>query len=454
MPSIPPGPGPSRVVNTWRFQTDPVPFLEGSRRRFGDVWMLRLVGHTDFAMVSDPKLVEKVFTADPTVLHTGSGTGKPVMGPRSAIILNERAHTEMRQVLEPFFRGESVQRYNSLTSRIAEEQLAGWPLNEPQPVLPLMQAITLNVIMSAVFGVTEADRQEALAERIETLIAWGSGASRMARMHRSQRLGKPPPKSLAKARDPLDEMVHQIIGRARQDPRLEERDDILALLIQARYEDGRPLTDGELRDHLVTLLIQGHASTADSLSWAIERLLRNPETHERLREEVRSNGEEYVDAVVKETLRVRPPLGMCTRLVNKPFELGEWVLEPGRLIAPCIYLVHHSEEIYPEPERFRPERFLEKPVGKYTWIPFGGGYRSCLGGHFAMHEIKTVLRTVMRQARFEVVDQADEPVRLRRVGMSPKQGAVAKLVERVPAAAVGAFLAAVPNILATVSSAC
>lgn len=438
MPSIPPGPGPSRVLNTWRFQTRPASFLEGARRRFGDVWMLRLVGHTDFVMVSDVELVEEVFTADPTVLHTGSGTGKPVMGPRSAIIVNEEEHTQMRKLLDPLFRGESVQRYNNLTAEIAEKKLADWPLNEERPLLPLMQSITLEVIMSAIFGVTQADRQEELAERIETLIAWGSGPARMAKMHRSQRLGKEPPKSLPKARDPLDEMVYEIIARARGDDDLDERDDMLALLVRARYEDGSPLEDQELRDHLVTLLIQGHASTADALSWALDRLLRNPDVHERLREEVKSNGEEYVDAVTKETLRVRPPLGMCTRLVNKPYKVGDYELEPGTLIAPCIYLVHHDESNYPDPERFDPERFLGKKPGKYTWIPFGGGYRSCVGGFFAVHEINTVLRTLMRQARFEASTDADEHIRLRRVGMSPKDGVVAKLVERVPATGVAA----------------
>ena len=286
MPSIPPGPGPSRILNTWRFQTRPASLLEDARRRFGNVWMLRLVGHTDFVMVSDVKLVEEVFTADPTVLHTGSGTGKPVMGPRSAIIVNEREHTEMRKLLDPLFRGESVERYNNLTAQIAEKKLAEWPMNEPRPLLSLMQSITLEVIMSAIFGVTQRERQEELADRIETLIAWGSGPARMAKMHRSQRLGKPPPKSLPKARDPLDEMVYEVIARAKEDDDLEERDDMLALLVRARYEDGSPLSDQELRDHLVTLLIQGHASTADALSWAFDRLLRNPDVHERLREEV------------------------------------------------------------------------------------------------------------------------------------------------------------------------
>ena len=438
MPSIPPGPGPSRVLNTWRFQTRPTTFLESARERYGDVWMLRLVGHTDFVVVSDPKLIEEVFTADPTVLHTGSGTGKPVMGPRSAIIVNEDEHEEMRRLLNPLFRGESVQRYNNLTAEIAERKLAEWPLNEERPILPLMHSITMTVIMSAVFGVTEADRQEALKERIDTLIEWGSGAARMAKMHRSQRLGKPAPKSLAVARDPLDEMCYDIIERAKEDPGLEERDDMLALLIKARYEGERPLTDRELRDHLVTLLIQGHASTGDALSWALERLMRNPDVYERLREEVRSNGDDYVDAVAKETLRMRPPLGICTRLVNKPFKLADWELEPGQLIAPCIYLVHHDPRIYPDPEKFEPERFLGTKPGKYTWIPFGGGYRSCLGGFFAVHEIKTVLRVIAQQARFEPATDEDDPVRLRRVGMSPKHGARAKLVERVSATGVAA----------------
>ena len=177
-------------------------------------------------------------------------------------------------------------------------------------------------------------------------------------------------------------------------------------------------------------------STADALSWALDRLLRNPDVHERLREEVRSNGEDYVDAVTKETLRARPPLGMCTRLVNKPYKVGEYELEPGTLIAPCIYLVHHDESTYPDPERFDPERFLGKKPGKYT-DPVRGGYRSCVGGFFAMHEVKTVLRTLM-QARFEAEHGRRRAHPPARVGMSPKDGVVAKLVERVPAAGVAA----------------
>ena len=253
----------------------------------------------------------------------------------------------------------------------------------------------------------------------------------MARLHASQRRGKAAPASFIEVRDALDEVVFEVIERAKQDSRIEERDDILAMLFRVRYEDGSSMTDRDLRDTLVTMLIQGHASTTDGLSWALERVIRHPEIHERLSEEAKTDDEEYVDAVVKETLRLRPPLGMATRLVNKPFQLGEYELQPGTLIGPCIYLVHRRADIYPEPEQFRPERFLEQPPGKYTWIPFTAGNRSCLGGYFAMHEMKTVLRTIMRNVRLEPVEPDDEQPVMRRVGLSPNLRARAIVAERL-----------------------
>ena len=431
---FPPGPGGTRLVNTIKFQRRPAVFMEAARQEHGDVWTLRLMGGTNFVVVSDPKLVEQIFTADPTVLHTGSSTGKPVMGARSVIILDEREHADMRKLLAPAFRPERLERYHGLTEEICRREVADWPLREPFELLPRMERITLGVIMSAIFGVTQSARQESLRTRINTMVAWGGSRVRMARLHASQRKGWEPPRSLVKVREPLDAAVFEVIAEAKQDPHLEERDDILAMLLQARYEDGSPMTDRDLRDTLVTLLIQGHASTADGLCWAYERLMRHPEVYERLRAEAQTESEEYLDAVVKETLRARPPLPIGTRLVNKPIVLGEYELEPGTLIAPCIYLVHHREDIYPEPHRFRPERFLEQPAGKYTWIPFAGGHRACLGGHFAMNEIKTVLRTLNRLILLEPDEQRDEEIRLRRVGLSPERRARAVLVERIPEA--------------------
>ena len=282
---FPPGPGGTRLVNTIKFQRRPAVFMEAARQEHGDVWTLRLMGGTNFVVVSDPKLVEQIFTADPTVLHTGSSTGKPVMGARSVIILDEQEHADMRKLLAPAFRPERLERYHGLTEEICRREVADWPLREPFELLPRMERITLGVIMSAIFGVTQSARQESLRTRINTMVAWGGSRVRMARLHASQRKGWEPPRSLVRVREPLDAAVFEVISEAKQDPHLEERDDILAMLLQARYDDGSPMTDRDLRDTLVTLLIQGHASTADGLCWAYERLMRHPEVYERLRAE-------------------------------------------------------------------------------------------------------------------------------------------------------------------------
>ncbi len=220
--------------------------MDAARSRHGDLWSLRLPG-TNFVMVSDPALLEQVFTADPAVLHTGSSTGKPVMGARSLIILDEDEHESMRKLLSPFFTPEAVGRYRGLAQRISEEEVANWPLNEPFALLPRMERITLEMIMNTIFGVTEAAGKQKLRERINAIIAWGSNRVNMARLHASQRKGKSPPSSLPKARDPLDAEVYKVIRDARADPRLEERDDILAILLKARYDDGSPMTDQDLR---------------------------------------------------------------------------------------------------------------------------------------------------------------------------------------------------------------
>ncbi|MEA2271367.1 MAG: cytochrome family [Solirubrobacteraceae bacterium] len=432
--NLPPGPSESRLRSTLKWQFRATAVMHAARQRYGDVWLLRLLGSTDFVIVSDPELLRDVYSADPAVLHTGVGTvGKPLMGARSVLLLDEDDHTSMRKLMAPGFRSEQVRQYRGVTERICEQELAGWPLNEALPLLPLMEGITLNVIMSAIFGVTEDDRRELLRERISGVVDWGSSPARMARLMISQRRDNPAPSSFRKVVDALDEVVFDVIKQAREDPRLDGRDDILAMLLQSRFDDGSPMTDRDLRDTLVTLLIQGHASTADGLCWALERLIRHPEVYERLREEARTEDEEYLDAVVKETLRVRPPLPIASRLVMQPYTLGEYELEPGILIAPCIYMVHRREDVYPEPERFRPERFLEKPAERDTWMPFGGGVRGCLGASFALHEIKTVLRTLMLRARFATTDEPDEPIVRRRIGFAPGRGARATLVERLPA---------------------
>jgi len=421
-------------MSTVKWQRRPTEVMQEAQRLYGDVWLLRLLGHTDFVMVSDPELLKAVFSADAALLHTGVGTiGAPLMGAQSVLMLDEDEHTRMRTLLAPSFRSARMDRYRELTERITARALSEFPLKEPRPLLPLMESITLDVILSAIFGVTEGEGREVLRARINKMVDWGASPRRMALVMISQRRGKAAPRAFRRSRDALDEVVFEVIARARQDPRLEERDDILAMLLRARDDDGDPLTEQQLRDQLVTLMIQGHASTADALCWTLERLMRHPEADERLRAEAQTESDDYMDAVVKETLRIRPPLPMASRLVMAPYRLGEYELDPGLIVAINIYMAHRREDIYPEPERFRPERFLEQPADRDTWMPFGGGVRGCLGASFALHEIKTVLRILMLQARFAAIEEHDEPIVRRRVGFAPGRGARAVLEERLPA---------------------
>ena len=225
--------------------------------------------------------------------------------------------------------------------------------------------------------------------------------------------------------DPVDELLLDEIRQRRADPDVAERDDILSLLVQARHDDGEPMSDRELRDELMTLLVAGHETTATSLAWAIERLVRHPEKLERLREEPSGpdGDDEYLDAVVKETLRLRPVLPIVVRKLTEPMEIGGHRIPAGASLAPCIYLIHRREDIYPDPDAFRPERFLEQPAGTYTWIPFGGGVRRCLGASFAQFEMKRVLAAVAARLDLRPAEAEDERVARRAITLTPSAGA-------------------------------
>ena len=218
---------------------------------------------------------------------------------------------------------------------------------------------------------------------------------------------------------PVDDLLLEEIARRREDPLLSERDDVLSLLLQARHDDGEPMSDRELRDELMTLLVAGHETTATAVSWAVERLLRHPDKLER----ARSGDEEYMDAIVKETLRLRPVIPIVARKLMEPMEIGGWELPAGATAAPCIHLIHRREDVYPEPRAFRPERFLEEPAGTYTWIPFGGGVRRCLGAAFALQEMKIVLQAIVAQAPLRPVRPDSERVSRRSIALVPERGA-------------------------------
>jgi cytochrome P450 len=409
----------------------PASLLERCRARFGDAFTLRLANETPLVMLSDPVAIKEVFTGDPLLLHAGEANTLllPVLGSQSMLLLDEAAHMEQRKLLLPPLHGERMQRYRELMAEIASREIDRWPTGRPFRLWPRMQAVTLEIITRAVFGLEE----EARSERVRSLLAGlldrlsARGGFLVALALGPRRVAAASP--FRRTMEPIDRMLYELIEERRSDPGLGEREDILSLLLRARHEDGEPMSDTELRDELMTMLVAGHETTATALAWSLERLVRHPDKLERLESEVEDGREEYADAVVKETLRLRPVIGLVRRRLTEAMEIGGHLLPAGVSVAPCIYLVHRRPDIYPEPERFLPERFLDSPPGTYTWIPFGGGVRRCVGAAFAEFEMRTVLRTIVSRVRLRAVRPRDERIARRTITLTPSRRAEV-IVER------------------------
>jgi cytochrome P450 len=398
--------------------------MRRAQRRFGDVWTFEIAHEGPWVMLSDPEHVKQVFTGDPLKLHAGEGNIvlKPVVGSNSVLLLDDAPHLEQRKLLLPPFHGARMQRYGDVMRTVAEREIATWPRHEPFRLWPRMQAVTLEVIVRAVFGVTDADRLQRLRSALGAALDLTTDPRRLVLLAALGPERRTTQRIFDRALRPANELILDEIAQRRRAGDLEERADIMSLLVQARHEDGSPMSDTELRDELMTLLTAGHETTATALAWALERLVRHPHALERLRDEDDGDGD-YLDAVVKETLRLRPVLPIVLRRLVEPLQIGDHLLPAGASVAPCIYLLHRRPEIYPEPDRFRPERFLEQPAGTYTWIPFGGGVRRCLGASFALFEMKTVLRSIVRSVRLRPADPAPERVSRRAITLTPSRGA-------------------------------
>ena len=423
--TLPPGTSMLPSFQTAAWVARPVPFMERCRAEFGDVFTVRLAQVGTFVFVSDPELLKGVFRGNPEQLRAGAANVplEPILGSRSVLLLDGAEHLRQRKLMLPPFHGERLRGYEELIAEIAEDEMRHWPSGEPIELQPRMQAITLEVILRVVFGM---DRGPALVHLRDVLKKLLDVTARpwalIPQLRRDLGPWSPWTRFLA-ARQDVDDALFAEIARRREDPTLAERTDIFSMLMQARDEDGEPLTDRELRDELVTLLVAGHETTATGLAWAFERLVRHPGALERLT----SDGDrEYADAVVQETLRLRPPIPIVARSVTgSPYQLGEWSIPPGVRIAPCIYLVHRRADLYPEPYAFRPERFLEQPPETYSWLPFGGGVRRCIGASFAVLEMSTVLRAVARRLRVSAVGDAPVPaerVARRAIVFGPNRG--------------------------------
>jgi len=403
----------------------PGPFLERCRERYGDTFTLRIAHEDCWIVLSDPDVVKEVFTGNPATLHAGEANAilRPLLGDQSVLLLDDEAHLVKRKLMLPSFHGERMERYGELMREIAEREIASWPRQQTLALLPQMQALTLEVIMRAVFGVDRGPRLDRLRALLRRLLDYTMDPRTLVPLVLlgPERLAFIP--QLRRVFDQVDLALHEEIAQRRQEPGLAERDDVLSLLLEARYDDGTGMSDQELRDQLMTLLVAGHETTATALSWAIERLVRHPDKLQRLRDDVAAGSNEYVDAVAKETLRLRPVIPIVVRQLVEPMEIGGWALPAGIRVAPCIHLIHRRPDIYPEPARFRPERFLESPPGTYTWIPFGGGIRRCLGASFALFEMQVVLGAIVTHARLRAPVSAGERVRRRAITWTPSRGA-------------------------------
>jgi cytochrome P450 family 135 len=444
MSALPPGPRLPRLIQDVGWIARPLPWLQRCHARYGDMFTLNIAQEGEWVMLAHPDHVKQVFTGDPAVFHAGEGNVvlRPVLGPNSVLLLDDAPHIAQRRLMLPSFHGERMQRYESAMTAVAEEEVRRWPTGEPFPLLPRMQSVTLEVIMRAVFGFRDRDRLADLRARLGRML---DQTTRLRDMMVMALLGPERVESAGlfrRALAPVDELVLDEIRTRRTADDLADRDDVLSLLVQARHEDGSPMSDAELRDELFTLLIAGHETTATSLSWAVERLVRHPQKWERLRAEALDGDGAYADAVAKETLRLRPVLPIVVRRLVRPVEIGGWPLPAGTQVTPCIHLVHRRPDVYPEPYAFRPERFLSQPPGTYTWIPFGGGTRRCLGATFALFEMKTVLGVIARAAPLRPARPARERVARRVITLIPQRGAEVVMDGPVPEPAGAAMVEA------------
>ena len=410
--------------------------MEDSQRRYGDMFTLRITHEGVWVFLSHPDAVKQVFTGDPRLLHAGEANIVllPVLGSNSVLLLDDDAHMAQRKLMLPSFHGERMRGYERTMADVAAREIEGWPVGEPVPSWPAMTAITLEVILRTVFGVTEAGRLERLGAALRQSLSWASQPRRMAQLAilGARRLSERG--TLRQALEPTDALIYEEIRARRESDDLEERDDVLSLLLQARHEDGSPMSDQELRDELMTLLLAGHETSATALAWALDALTHHPAALERLRDEVDAGEDDYLDAVVKETLRLRPVIALVLRRLIEPMEIGGRILPAGVNVAPSIYLLHRRHDVYDEPRAFRPERFLERPPGTYTWIPFGGGVRRCLGASFAQFEMKVVLRELV--SRLDIRAARAEPERRvrRAIVFAPHRGGEVVISRRVAAA--------------------
>jgi cytochrome P450 family 135 len=439
---LPPGPRAPAAVNTARLIQRPLQSLIGWRERYGDVFTVPLLVFGTGVYVSDPDAIRDMLTGDQSDLHAGEANAplEPVLGSRSVLILDGREHLRQRRLLLPPFQGSAVQSFRRVIRDVAEAEVADWSVGDRFAVRDRMRALTFEVIVRAVFGVTERERIDRLRGALVALLDMGAVLLLPNVLRRDFGPWSPWGRLQRRLRA-ADALIYEEIARRRDEPDLEDRTDVLSLLLRARDEDDRPMTDVELRDELMTMLLAGHETTATGLAFAFDLLPRNPRVLVRLRDELDGGDDAYLDAVVSETLRLRPVIDAAERTLTEPRTIAGWELPAGIRVYPAIAVVHHRADIYPQPDEFRPERFLDEQAESYTWLPFGGGIRRCIGAALAQAEMAEVIRTVVSRVDLRPTRPVSDPVVIRGVTLVPRHGTPVE-VQRVARARVAVTVAA------------
>ncbi len=431
--ALPPGPRMPSALQAIGWARRPLPFLERCQQRYGDIFTLRIRHIGDWVVLSNPADVKKVFTTSPDQLGVGVANTLlgPLLGSRSVMLLEEPEHMTRRRLILPSFHGRMMGGYARMIDEVTREEVETWPEGEPFELWPKMQAITLEAITRAVFGNSQEHHPPGLRELLGDLTEWLNNPHRLAVLPLVGPRWIVRDPTFAAVMKPVEEAVLEEIRRRRASGEVES-EDIASMLAMARYEDGSPMSEQDLRDELVTLLSDG--PTATLIAWAFERLLRHPEKMDRLRFEVlEDEGEAYLDAVVKETMRLCPSVPIVVRRLVEPLELGGYTLPVGTKVAPCVHLVHRREDVYPQPRSFRPERFLEEPAGTYTWIPFGGGVRRCIAASYAQLEMRQVIRSTIEAVELRPVAARSERPTRSAIAFSPDQEGAVIATHRRPA---------------------
>lgn len=430
--ALPPGPSQPAMIQTARWMAKPVQFMEACRRRYGDAFTLRFVPSRKIVFLSHPEAIKAVLRTDRQHrMPVGRRQAvEPILGSRSVFMLEGDQHLERRRLMLPHFHKRSVAAHEGLIEEVTARDMEGWPVGRPFSLWPRMSAISLEIILRAVFGVEE-DARRAELRRLLPRIFERSVRARAIGLGRGL-LGLPPPSpATRRVLDRVDAILADEIRLRRGDPRLSERPDVLSQLAAARFDDGEAMSAAELRDQLISLLLAGHRTTATGLSWCFDLLFFKPEAARRAKEEVQAGEGAYLEGVIKEALRIRPVIPAIDRELSTPVEVNGLLLPEGTAVVLAIYLLHTRPDLFEQPYEFRPERYLNGKPDTYSWLPFGGGARRCLGANFAEFQMKVVLRTVLRAAELKPAQSAAEPMIRTDVQLTPKHGTRAVLERRL-----------------------